>query len=89
MNHLQVLREVTERSLGLMVSGTGLRLQGPRQRADAEPVERIRSVKAELIEYLTAAQAAEASSFPLTLLQHDIAGRTDFQIKVNGERETP
>ncbi len=69
MNHLQVLREVEARGLRLTVSGTDLRLQGPQQRVDLELVGRIRSVKAELVGYLTAAQRAEASGYPLTLLQ--------------------
>lgn len=69
MNHLQVLREVEARGLGLTVSGTDLRLQGPQQRVDAELVSRIKSVKAELISYLAAAGQAQASGFPMTLLQ--------------------
>ncbi len=86
MNHLQVLREVEARGLGLTVSGTDLRLQGPRQRVDPELVSRIRSVKAELIGYLTAVQSAaqqtaepaEANGYPLTLLQRGyLIGRGD------------
>ncbi|HXP21346.1 MAG TPA: AMP-binding protein [Streptosporangiaceae bacterium] len=78
MNHLAVLREVRERGLGLTVSGNDLRLQGPKQRVDAELVGRIRAVKAELIDYLMAAQAAEANSFPLTLLQRAyLIGRSE------------
>jgi pyochelin synthetase len=84
MNHLQVLREVQARGLGLSVSGTDLRLQGPPQRVDAELVSQIRSVKAELIEYLSHAPPldappldappadtppADAAGHPLTLLQ--------------------
>jgi pyochelin synthetase len=69
VNHLQVLREVQARGLGLTVSGTDLRLQGPQQRVDAELVSRIKSVKAELISYLAAAGQAQASGFPMTLLQ--------------------
>jgi pyochelin synthetase len=69
VNHLQVLREVEARGLGLTVSGTDLRLQGPQQRVDAELVSRIKSVKAELVSYLTAAGQARASGFPMTLLQ--------------------
>jgi len=78
VNHLAVLREVQARGLGLTVSGTDLRLQGPRQRVDAELVSRIRSVKAELISYLTAAQPAEQGGYPLTLLQRGyLIGRGD------------
>ena len=78
MNHLQVLAEVEARGLGLTVSGTDLRLQGPQQRVDPELVSRIRSVKAELISHLTAAQSAEANGYPLTLLQRGyLIGRGD------------
>lgn len=78
MNHLQVLRAVQERGLGLTVSGTDLRLQGPQQRVDPELVSAIRSVKAELIAYLTAAQPVQAIGFPLTLLQRGyLIGRGD------------
>jgi pyochelin synthetase len=78
VSHLQVLREVEARGLGLTVSGTDLRLQGPEQRIDPDLVSRIRSVKAELISYLTAAAAADAKSFPMTLLQRGyLIGRGD------------
>jgi amino acid adenylation domain-containing protein len=78
VNHLEVLREVEARGLGLTVSGTDLRLQGPQQRVDAELLGHIRSVKAELIDYLTAAASAEANGFPLTLLQRGyLIGRGD------------
>ncbi|HEY2442976.1 MAG TPA: condensation domain-containing protein, partial [Streptosporangiaceae bacterium] len=75
MNHLQVLREVEARGLRLSVSGTDLRLQGPAQRVDPELVGQIRSVKAELIGYLT---EAEPAGYPLTLLQRGyLIGRGD------------
>ena len=78
MNHFQVLREVRARGLGLTVAGTDLRLQGPQQRVDAELVAAIRSVKAELIEYLTAAAAAQENGYPVTLLQRGyLIGRGD------------
>ncbi len=78
MNHLEVLGEVEGRGLRLTVSGTDLRLQGPRERVDPQLVSRIRSVKAELIGFLTAAQRAEANGFPLTLLQRGyLVGRGD------------
>jgi pyochelin synthetase len=78
VNHLQVLREVEARGLRLSVSGPDLRLQGPQQRIDQELVGRIRSVKAELLDYLTAAQRAEATGYPLTLLQRGyLIGRGD------------
>jgi amino acid adenylation domain-containing protein len=69
VNHLEVLREVEARGLRLTVSGSDLRLQGPRQRADPELVGRIRSVKAELVSHLTATQPAAPAGYPLTLLQ--------------------
>jgi amino acid adenylation domain-containing protein len=78
VTYLQVLREVQARGLGLTVSGSDLRLQGPQQRIDAELVSRIRSVKAELIGYLTAATPPEANGYPLTLLQRGyLIGRSD------------
>ena len=78
MNHLDLLREIRARGLQLTVSGADLRLQGPRQRVDAELVGRIRACKPELIEYLTAAGRAEANGFPLTLLQRGyLIGRGD------------
>ena len=78
MSHLDVLREVEARGLALTVSGADLRLQGPQQRVDAELVGRIRAVKADLIDYLTAAAQAEADGYPLTLLQRGyLIGRGD------------
>jgi amino acid adenylation domain-containing protein len=75
VNHLQVLRDVEARGLRLSVSGADLRLQGPPQRVDPELVGRIRSVKAELIGYLS---AAEPAGYPLTLLQRGyLIGRGD------------
>jgi amino acid adenylation domain-containing protein len=69
VNYLEVLREVEARGLRLTVSGSDLRLQGPRQRADPELVGRIRSAKAELISHLTATRPAAPAGYPLTLLQ--------------------
>jgi pyochelin synthetase len=69
VNYLEVLREVEARGLRLTVSGSDLRLQGPRQRADPELVGRIRSAKAELISHLTATLPAAPAGYPLTLLQ--------------------
>jgi amino acid adenylation domain-containing protein len=78
VNHLDVLREVDARGLRLTVSGTDLRLQGPQQRVDPDLVRRIRSVKADLIRHLSAAQPAEADGYPLTLLQRAyLIGRGD------------
>ena len=78
MTHLDVLREVTRRGLSLTVAGTDLRLQGPKQRVDAELVGQIREFKPALIEHLTAAEAARRSGFGLTLLQRGyLIGRGD------------
>jgi pyochelin synthetase len=78
MTHLEVLREVSRRGLTLTVAGTDLRLQGPKQRVDAELVGQIRQFKPALIEYLTAAEAAKRNGFGLTLLQRGyLIGRGD------------
>jgi pyochelin synthetase len=78
MTHLDVLREVERRGLSLTVAGADLKLQGPRQRVDADLVARIRSAKPELVAYLTAAEAAREHSFGLTLLQRGyLIGRGD------------
>jgi amino acid adenylation domain-containing protein len=78
VNHLEVLREVEARGLGLTVSGTDLRLQGPQQRLDPELLGQIKAVKAELISYLSAAQSARDNAFGLTLLQRGyLIGRSD------------
>ncbi len=69
MNHLDVLHEISQRGLSLTVAGADLKLAGPKQRVDAELVSRIKAVKPELIEYLTAASAARQNGFGLTLLQ--------------------
>ncbi|HWF79286.1 MAG TPA: amino acid adenylation domain-containing protein [Streptosporangiaceae bacterium] len=78
MSHLDVLREVSERGLSLTVAGADLKLTGPKQRVDADLVGRIRAVKPELIEHLTAAQAARQNGYGLTLLQRGyLIGRGD------------
>ncbi len=78
MTHRDVLREVERRGLSLTVAGADLKLQGPRQRVDADLVARIRAAKPELIEYLTAAEAAKENGFGLTLLQRAyLIGRGD------------
>ncbi len=78
LTHLDVLREVTQRGLSLTVAGADLKLTGPKQRVDAGLVGRIRAVKPELIGHLTAAAAARANGFGLTLLQRGyLIGRGD------------
>jgi pyochelin synthetase len=69
VNHLEVLREISSRGLSLTIAGADLKLQGPRQRVDAELVTQIKDNKPALIEHLTAAAAARANGFGLTLLQ--------------------
>jgi pyochelin synthetase len=51
--YLSVLEEIGARGLKIVAAGGDLRLQGPRERVDAELVERIRAVKAELLAHLT------------------------------------
>jgi non-ribosomal peptide synthetase component F/acyl carrier protein len=78
VTHLDVLHEVERRGLSLTVAGSDLKLQGPRQRVDADLVAQIRAAKPALIEYLTSAQAAREQSFGLTLLQRGyLIGRGD------------
>jgi amino acid adenylation domain-containing protein len=77
MSHVQILRDIQARGLSVAADGGQLRLQGPRERMDAELVGRIKAHKAELIAYLEA-----AGSFPLTELQRGyLAGRGEvFEI---------
>lgn len=79
MNHHEVLDEVERRGLSLTVSGSDLRLQGPRQRVDAGLVAQIRAAKADLIRHLAAtAPDGDAAGYPLTLLQRGyLIGRGD------------
>jgi pyochelin synthetase len=78
VNHFEVLRELRSRGLELTVSGSDLRLQGPKQRVDPELLGQLRSAKAELVSYLTAAQEAQANAYPLTLLQRGyLIGRSE------------
>ena len=78
MTHLEVLREVQRRGLSLTLAGADLKLQGPRQRIDADLVTQIRAAKPQLIDYLTAAEAARDNGFGLTLLQRGyLIGRGD------------
>ncbi|MEO6700065.1 MAG: AMP-binding protein, partial [Jatrophihabitantaceae bacterium] len=69
MSVQQVLSDIAERGLSITAAGADLKLQGPRDRIDAELVGRIKSVKAELIEYLQLIQDEQLHSFELTLLQ--------------------
>jgi amino acid adenylation domain-containing protein len=78
VNHLEVLREVSSRGLSLTIAGADLKLQGPRQRVDADLVGQIKANKAALIDHLTAVAAARQNGFGLTLLQRGyLIGRGD------------
>ncbi|MEU6917437.1 amino acid adenylation domain-containing protein [Streptomyces olindensis] len=71
MSHVQVLREIEARGLTLTAAGADLKLQGPRDRMDAELLGRIREHKAALIAHLDAPEG-----FPLTGLQQSyLVGR--------------
>src|SRR5262249_49122075 len=72
MTPIEVMREIAARGLSLSTDGGDLRLQGPRGRADAALVERIKACKSALIAHLQESEKA----FPLTELQRAyIAGR--------------
>ncbi|MFE4054825.1 amino acid adenylation domain-containing protein [Streptomyces sp. NPDC059096] len=71
MSHVQVLREIEARGLALTSTGADLKLQGPRDRMDAELLGLIRAHKAELIAHLDVTEG-----FPLTGLQQSyLVGR--------------
>ncbi|MGY3685048.1 amino acid adenylation domain-containing protein [Streptomyces sp. TE33382] len=71
MSHVQVLREIEARGLSLTSTGADLKLQGPRERMDAELLGLIRAHKAELIAHLDITEG-----FPLTGLQQSyLVGR--------------
>ncbi|NLU80646.1 amino acid adenylation domain-containing protein [Micromonospora sp. HNM0581] len=76
MSHLALLDEIATRGLTLAVSGSDLRLQGARDRIDAELVGRIREHKSDLLAHLT--RPAERG-LPLTGLQRSyLFGRGDL-----------
>lgn len=64
-----ILSDIAARGLSITAAGADLRLQGPRERIDADLVGRIKAVKPELIDYLLREQAEQERSFELTLLQ--------------------
>lgn len=71
-----VLAEIEARGLSVTVSGSDLRLQGPRERMDPELVGRIKAVKPELVGYLS--RPAEPEGFAVTPLQRGyLIGRGD------------
>lgn len=71
MSHVQVLRELEARGLTLTAAGSDLKLQGPRDRMDAELLGRIKAHKADLIAHLDV-----SAGFPLTGLQQSyLVGR--------------
>ncbi|WBP86190.1 non-ribosomal peptide synthetase [Kitasatospora cathayae] len=67
---VELVQDIEERGLSVSVTGGDLRLQGMRDRMDPELVGRIKRLKAELIQHLSAATPHESGSFPLTPLQH-------------------
>ena len=72
----EVLAEIESRGLSVTVSGSDLRLQGPKERMDPELVGRIKAVKPELVGYLSG--RAEPEGFALTPLQRGyLIGRGD------------
>ncbi|MFF7651032.1 amino acid adenylation domain-containing protein [Streptomyces sp. NPDC007983] len=72
-SYLTVLEEISARGLSIVTAGEDLRLQGPRERVDAELVGRIKAVKAELIAHLT-----PDPGYALTPLQQGyLAGRDE------------
>jgi pyochelin synthetase len=82
MSHIDVLRDIESRGLSLTADGDNLRLQGPRERVDAELVARIRAHKQELLAQLAAASGAsadEGDAYPLTPLQQSyLFGRSEI-----------
>jgi amino acid adenylation domain-containing protein len=65
----QLLRDVAARGLSITAAGQDLRLEGPRDRIDAELVGRIRAVKADLVAYLSAGGTADGPAVATTPLQ--------------------
>jgi amino acid adenylation domain-containing protein len=65
----ELVDEVESRGLSIGLAGADLRLQGPKERMDADLVGRIKAMKPELIAYLEARRADEQRGFGLTLLQ--------------------
>jgi amino acid adenylation domain-containing protein len=55
----RILEDVRARGLSLTASGEDLRLQGPRERMDAELVGRIKTLKPDLLAHLLLLQSAE------------------------------
>lgn len=80
MTHLDVIREITALGLSLSASNGDLRLHGPRGRADATLVDRIKACKPALIAYLTAADTA----LPLTELQRAYLAGRDEAFEIGG-----
>ena len=73
----EVLRELRSRGLTVALAGSDLRLQGPRERMDAELVAKIKAHKAELVGYLDTLPAA-----PLTALQRGYLIGRDDQVEI-------
>ncbi|MEU9716513.1 amino acid adenylation domain-containing protein [Streptomyces sp. NPDC047976] len=68
MNTRQILREIAERGLSVALADGDLRLQGNRERMDAEFISRVKAAKPALVAHL-AREAEHGPGFPLTPLQ--------------------
>ncbi|WP_019872681.1 non-ribosomal peptide synthetase [Salinispora oceanensis] len=78
MSVAQLLKDITARGLTISLADADLRLQGPRERIDADLVSRIRQRKPELIAHLRGQAGDQAARFPLTPLQRSyLIGRSD------------
>ncbi|WP_414938798.1 amino acid adenylation domain-containing protein [Amycolatopsis sp. cmx-11-51] len=73
----QVLRELRARGLNVSLSGSDLKLQGPRERMDADLVAKVKAHKAELVGYLDTPPGA-----PMTALQRGYLIGRDQQVEI-------
>ncbi|HEY0805205.1 MAG TPA: AMP-binding protein, partial [Pseudonocardiaceae bacterium] len=67
-SYLTVLDELAERGLRVAVAGSDLRLQGPRERMDADLVARVKAVKADLLAHLTAGTGTALTPLQMSYL---------------------
>ncbi|MFD5090293.1 amino acid adenylation domain-containing protein [Amycolatopsis thailandensis] len=73
----QVVRELRSRGLTVSLSGTDLKLQGPRERMDADLVAKVKAHKADLVDYLDTPPGE-----PLTALQRGYLIGRDRQVEI-------
>ncbi|WP_410652770.1 amino acid adenylation domain-containing protein [Amycolatopsis sp. cmx-4-54] len=73
----RVVRELRSRGLNVSLSGTDLKLQGPRERMDAELIAKVKAHKADLVEYLDTPPGV-----PLTALQRGYLIGRDRQVEI-------